>query len=932
MADSVLSQDADSTFEWVLLDNGSHDAGTRRSVERLARARTIRVFRVEDNLGIIGGMRFCLERAAHRYILPVDSDDLLTPDCLRVLSHALRQASYPALAYTDEDNLEGSHFSQPYFKPTFDPVLFANSCYTAHLGAIDRELALELGAYTDPQAEGSHDWDTFTRFLAAGHTPLHIPEVLYSWRIHQTSTSGNIHSKPFVYDSQRRVLTKLLETLAPSGRFRLEPSPLFGGMPDWWMRRDATDPRAITTVVLASSPGRPPRLEVPKEVPHEVVHLDPAEGAAGLARLAARAAESGRLLHVLWHDTRIVDDVWALEAMGLFELFPDTAMVGGRLHRNGRIVDAGAYFGFGRGCDAPDRGRPLEDPGYHAQAWKQHSVSAVSLDHSVLDPKLALDALSALARANISLDHLGAWLGAAFRRQGRRVIYSPNLSAETNIDRTAHVGDVEHEAFKRVNVDLMPDRRYLSPRIALRAPAYQPASIEVRRRPFGDPGPALTDAQMLEADRMARAVLPRASSDVSFSILTSVYSRTPAQFFELTARSLLDQRHADFEWIVLENGPVPDDVVQVLDRIAADHRVRRFACAENVGIQGAMRQCLARAARRFVVPLDADDVLETDALEVLAAAIDREQADFVFSDEDHLTDERLHTPYSRPGFDPVLNLESSYIWHLCAFSRERALELGVYSNEGAESCHDWDTIVRFSEAGLKIAHVPHVLYHWRTHAQSQSNTDTQNPGSLASMRAVVEGVLARRGAGERYEIAEFPLFRGAVEWWIRRRPIGNPGVAVVVLGATQSDVDALAHVPGLSLASHVVAVRQRLDTLSDWRTLGDALPRNVERIALLDLRCRPTTRGVGVGGDQMVRAAVGRGNRGRPHSGRARLRRGRWLSRHRRRDRGALPRSSSNRRRRIRSCPEAADDRGASRGLSRCRAPLPGGRHRVRHA
>ncbi len=363
LAECVLSQDTNSTFEWVLLDNGSNDPGTRRSVERLERERTIKVFRVDENLGIIGGMRFCLERATHRYILPVDSDDLLTPDCLRVLSHALRQAGYPALAYTDEDNLAGNHFSQAYFKPAFDPVLFANSCYTAHLGAIDRELALELGAYTDRRAEGSHDWDTFTRFLAAGHTPLHIPEVLYSWRIHETSTSGNIHSKPFVYDSQLCVLTKLLETLAPAGRFRLEPSQLFAGMPDWWMRRDATDPRAVTTVVLATSPGRPLRLEVPKEVPHEVVHLDPAAGVAGLARLAARVAERGRLLHVLWHDTRVVDDVWALEAMGLFELFPDTAMVGGRLHRNGRIVDAGAYFGFGRGCDAPDRGLPLEDPG-----------------------------------------------------------------------------------------------------------------------------------------------------------------------------------------------------------------------------------------------------------------------------------------------------------------------------------------------------------------------------------------------------------------------------------------------------------------------------------------------------------------------------------------------------------------------------------------
>ena len=387
LADSILSQDADAaSFEWVVLDNGSDNSATRASIERVRRERGVRFLRSERNLGIIEGTRLCLEHAVNRYTATVDHDDLLTPDCIRVVSHALGEAGYPALAYTDEDKLDGDRFSLPYFKPSFDPVLFANSCYIAHLSIVDRQLALQLGAYTDKQAEGSHDWDTFVRFLLAGHTPAHIPEVLYSWRMHQASTSSNIHSKPFVYDSQRRVLTKLLAGLSKAERFRVEPSPLFGGMPDWWMRRDASAPRSITTVVLARPADNVASISSCRPgIPHDVVRLDPGEGVPGLARLAARAADSGRLLHILWHDTRIVDDVWPLEAMALFELFPDTVMVGGRLHQNGRIVDAGAYFGFGRGCDAPDRGRPLEDPGYFAQAWKPHSVSAVPFDHCLLD-------------------------------------------------------------------------------------------------------------------------------------------------------------------------------------------------------------------------------------------------------------------------------------------------------------------------------------------------------------------------------------------------------------------------------------------------------------------------------------------------------------------------------------------------------------------
>lgn len=843
LADSILSQDADAaSFEWVVLDNGSDNAATRRSIERLRREPGVRVLRSERNLGIIEGTRLCLQHAANRYTATVDHDDLLTPDCIRVVTHALGEAAYPPLAYTDEDKLDGDRFSLPYLKPSFDPVLFANSCYIAHLSIVDRQLALQLGAYTDKQAEGSHDWDTFVRFVLAGHTPVHIPEVLYSWRMHHASTASNIHSKPFVYDSQRCVLNKLLTGLSKGERSRVELSPLFGGMPDWWMRRDASNPRPITTVALARPADNVPDLKVSPGIPHDVVRLDPAEGVPGLARLAARAAEGGRLLHILWHDTRIVDESWPLEAMGLFELFPDTAMVGGRLHQQGRVVDAGRYFGFGRGCDAPDRGRLLEDPGYFVQAWKQHSVSAVPFDHCLLDSHFAADAFNALVPLGTSLDQMGAWLGAAARRQERRVVYTPFLSAIPSIDRASDIPGVSRRAFSIVHGDLMPDVLLWPPHAGLaRGRPFRSMRSGAAPAVVGEPEETLSYDQALEADRLARALLPRASSEVSFSILTSVYSRTPAQFFERTARSLLEQRDAHFEWIVLENGPVKDDVARVLDRIAADPRVQRFACAENAGIQGAMRQCIGRATRRFVVPLDADDVLEPDALAVLAAAIEREQADFVFSNEDHLTDERVHTPYLRPGFDPVLNLESSYIWHLCAFNRDRALELGVYSDERAEYCHDWDSVVRFSEAGLRIAHVPHVLYHWRTHAESQSNTDTQNPGSVASMRAVIEGVLARRSAAERCEIVEFPLFRGAVEWWIRRRPVGDPRMAAVVVGATQADVDGLAHVPGLSLASQIVPVPGCLDTLSDWGTLGDALPRNVERIALLDLRCRPTT-------------------------------------------------------------------------------------------
>ncbi|MDI7046710.1 glycosyltransferase, partial [Escherichia coli] len=117
-------------------------------LDELAAHPCVRLIRVEKNLGIVGGLRVCLEAARNRYVVPLDADDLIASDCVRVLTSSLKAAGYPALAYTDEDKCDETSYRDPYYKPDWDPVLFAHSCYISHLCAIDRTLALQHGAYT----------------------------------------------------------------------------------------------------------------------------------------------------------------------------------------------------------------------------------------------------------------------------------------------------------------------------------------------------------------------------------------------------------------------------------------------------------------------------------------------------------------------------------------------------------------------------------------------------------------------------------------------------------------------------------------------------------------------------------------------------------------------------------------------------------------
>ena len=783
LARSMEAQEGGHDFEWYILDNGCTRPDVVAFLAELAERPYVRLERVEKNLGIIGGMRWCLERAKGRYILPLDSDDYLTPDCVRIVTWHLQKHDYPALAYTDEDKLQGATLSGPYLKPDWDPVLFVNSCYIAHLCAIDREKALELGAYTDGAAEGSHDWDTFTRFVLAGHTPHHIAEVVYSWRMHAQSTAANIYSKPVVFDSQRSVLTRFLNGHAKGGQFELVKNPMFGETPDWWLRRRRGVRAPGLTTVIVSKDAKPqqPLLRLPAGIDHQVVHVALRDGAAALIAHARTAADAGRLLHVISDEVSPDSDEWFHEAVGHFELFPDTVMVGGRTHSNGEVMTAGYFFGFGNGCDCPDRGRRLADPGYAAQMWKQHSVSAVSALHAVVQPAFLLRALEETAAWTPSLEMLGAWLGASARKHGERVVYSPFISGETKIDWDCLIGEDERRRFVSYALELIPERRLLSPDLGLsRDSAYVPQRHP--RSPALAQLPNYTDWYPRQMRQRVEAI-PTTKAKTRFSLLTPLYIGSDAALFRLTAKSVFDQKGADFEWVILTQGPVTRDLRMHLKELSQDSRVRLLTLQENLGIIGGMRHTLEAATGDYVISLDGDDLLEVDCLSLLAQAIEAsaEPPAFLYTDEDIISGDVQQAPYLRPDWDPVLDLENSWIWHTCAYRRDQALKLGVYQFKGSEYCQDWDTLYRFTKAGFTPLHVPVITYHWRHHARSTSNSGDSNNGSSRSVQALLKAKIEDRGLDAVCAVAPFPIYRGAEEWWIERRAGDLPTTHLVAL-------------------------------------------------------------------------------------------------------------------------------------------------------
>ncbi|MDQ0985895.1 glycosyltransferase family A protein [Streptomyces sp. V2I9] len=104
-------------------------------------------------------------------------------------------------------------------------------------------------------------------------------------------------------------------------------------------------------------------------------------------------------------------------------------------------------------------------------------------------------------------------------------------------------------------------------------------------------------------------------------VVTAVHA-SHAAFLPAAWRSLLDQSHAQWRWVVQIDGP-PDEVRAVLTACAAmdDPRVVVASHGTSEGPAVTRNVALGRTAAPFVQNVDADDELEPDALAVLTTAL-----------------------------------------------------------------------------------------------------------------------------------------------------------------------------------------------------------------------------------------------------------------------------------------------------------------------
>jgi Predicted glycosyltransferases len=221
MIESVLSQTY-SNWELCIADGASKEKHVKEILDSYAKKdNRIKLKYLTENKGIAGNSNEALSLATGEYVALLDHDDTLAPFALFEIVKAINENTTTDFIYSDEDKIseDGTKRLDPHFKPDWSPDTLRSHNYITHLSVVKKELLNEVGWFREGY-DGSQDYDLILRCTEKANKIVHIPKILYHWRMHDNSTAQNPNSKLYAFDAAKKALQDHLDRVGLKGKVR----------------------------------------------------------------------------------------------------------------------------------------------------------------------------------------------------------------------------------------------------------------------------------------------------------------------------------------------------------------------------------------------------------------------------------------------------------------------------------------------------------------------------------------------------------------------------------------------------------------------------------------------------------------------------------------------------------------------------------------
>ena len=407
--------------------------------------------RLEENRGISGNSNACIDLATGDYIALLDHDDILHPAALYEMVSAICREDADVL-YTDEDLFRDNIRRQVSIthKPDFAPDTLRSYNYICHFLCFRRELLDKVGRFR-PECNGSQDYDLVLRLTEVARKIVHIPIVLYHWRVHPGSVAETIDAKPYAIAAAKRALADHLQRLGLKGevldspvlslyrmRYEIQGEPLVSiVIPNCDHVEDLC--KCLTSIfqkttypnyeiILAENNSKTRETfgyydELCAQRSNvRVMHWDGPFNYSAINNYAAEFAK-GEYLLLLNNDIEVISPDW-IQEMLMYAQRSDVGAVGAKLYYpDDTVQHGGVILGIGGVAGHSHKGAVRSSVGYSGRLITVQNYSAVTaacmmLRRSVYEEVGQLDPAFAVAFNDVDLC-------MRIRKAGYLIVWTP---------------------------------------------------------------------------------------------------------------------------------------------------------------------------------------------------------------------------------------------------------------------------------------------------------------------------------------------------------------------------------------------------------------------------------------------------------------------------------------------------------------------------
>lgn len=449
--DSVIAQ-AYSHWELCIADDCSPSPHVRQVLDEYAsRDSRIKIIYRETNGHISEASNSALSIATGEWYALMDHDDLLPPHALYCMAHAIVHNPDVKLLYSDEDKInQKGQREGAYFKPDFNLELFRSQNMITHLGIYHQSLFNQVGGFRS-DFNGAQDYDLALRCIEVLRPEqiIHVPRVLYHWRMLEGSTALSGDEKPYAMLAGERALNEHFERLginasaeligyAYRSRYYLSDKPLVSIIIPTRNAKNLVqqciDSLVTKTtyskyeIVLVDNGSDDPEalayfdtLALNSRV--TVIRDDRPFNYSALNNNAVRHCK-GDVLVLLNNDTEVISPDW-LETMVGHVMQPGVGAVGAKLlYPDGQVQHGGVIIGMGGVAGHAHHGFGRNDHGYFSRLSLSNQYSAVTAACLAVKKEDYL-AVGGLNEADLTVAFNDVDFCLKLLKRGLRNIYTP---------------------------------------------------------------------------------------------------------------------------------------------------------------------------------------------------------------------------------------------------------------------------------------------------------------------------------------------------------------------------------------------------------------------------------------------------------------------------------------------------------------------------